>query len=130
MPCNHADYHPDWKSIVRQIKEQAGDRCEFCGAPNRAWVTRDASGRWTIDETIPENTAVIAWGWNKPTTPPPTKIVLTVAHLDHDVGNNDPANLKALCQKCHLAWDRDHHNRNAAETRRRKKIAAGQAVLV
>jgi hypothetical protein len=27
---------------------------------------------------------------------------LTVHHMDLDKSNNDPANLKVLCQKCHL----------------------------
>ena len=31
------------------------------------------------------------------------RIVLTVAHLDHAPEHNDPTNLRALCQRCHLA---------------------------
>lgn len=41
-------------------------------------------------------------------------VVLTVAHLDHTPENVHPANLRAMCQGCHLRYDRDHH----AETRR------------
>lgn len=46
-----------------------------------------------------------AAGWcceacGAPHGPPPH--VLTVDHLDHDPGNSDPANLAALCQRCHL----------------------------
>lgn len=37
---------------------------------------------------------------------PVSVIVLTVAHLDHDVQNNDLENLKCLCQRCHLNHDR------------------------
>lgn len=37
-----------------------------------------------------------------------------------------PENLKAMCQRCHLSFDRDEHALNAAKTRRRKKIEAGQ----
>lgn len=36
----------------------------------------------------------------------PKRVVLTIAHLDQDTHNNDEANLKALCQQCHLAHDR------------------------
>ena len=43
--------------------------------------------------------------------------MLTVAHLDHQPENCDDANLKAMCQRCHLAYDREHH----AETRRSRK---------
>lgn len=37
------------------------------------------------------------------------KIVLTIAHLDHDPTNNDPSNMAALCQL--------HHNRHDAKHR-------------
>jgi len=45
------------------------------------------------------------------------KVVLTIAHLDHDITNNDYANLKALCQFHHLRYDAVHHK----ETRRKNK---------
>lgn len=47
-----------------------------------------------------------------------SKVVLTVAHLDDDPTHNAPANLKALCQRCHLRLDHPLHVRNAAATRR------------
>ena len=50
-----------------------------------------------------------------------TKIVLTIAHLDHTPEHNDPANLRALCQRCHLAYDAKHHQQTAYQTRRRHK---------
>lgn len=50
-----------------------------------------------------------------------TKIVLTIAHLDQDKTNNDYENLAALCQKCHLGIDLNHHIANARETNRKKK---------
>lgn len=36
-------------------------------------------------------------------------VILTTAHLDHTPENVDPANLRAMCQACHLAYDADHH---------------------
>jgi hypothetical protein len=45
-------------------------------------------------------------------------IVLTIAHLDHTPENCDPANLRACCQRCHLAHDRDQHRQSAYATRR------------
>jgi hypothetical protein len=45
-------------------------------------------------------------------------IVLTVAHLDHDPRNCDLANLRALCQQCHLRYDQVHHGQSSAQTRR------------
>jgi tRNA(Ile)-lysidine synthase TilS/MesJ len=49
------------------------------------------------------------------------KIVLTVAHLDHNLSNNDYSNLKALCQKCHLNYDKEHHSKNRRKTIKSKK---------
>jgi hypothetical protein len=40
-----------------------------------------------------------------------TWVVLATAHLDHDPTHNDPANLAALCQRCHLINDREEHAR-------------------
>jgi len=42
----------------------------------------------------------------------PTKIVLTVAHIDQDKNNNSFFNLAALCQRCHLNHDRCQHAQN------------------
>lgn len=49
------------------------------------------------------------------------KIVLTVAHLDHTPENCGHDNLKAMCQRCHLRYDHDHHMKNASATRRKGK---------
>ncbi|MES1977541.1 MAG: hypothetical protein V4451_05860 [Pseudomonadota bacterium] len=46
------------------------------------------------------------------------KIVLTIAHLDHTPENCDPANLRAWCQRHHLAYDQAHHTTNAYMTRK------------
>ncbi len=53
----------------------------------------------------------------------PIRIVLTVAHLNHDESASDDANLAALCQRCHLRHDAVDNQRRAAE-RRRAKLAA------
>ena len=51
-------------------------------------------------------------------SPKPIVIVLTVAHLDHTPENCSAENLRALCQRCHLEYDHDHHRETAAITRR------------
>ena len=33
-------------------------------------------------------------------------VILTIAHLDHCPENAALANLRALCQRCHLTYDR------------------------
>ena len=35
---------------------------------------------------------------------PPAGYTLTVHHLDADTANNNPSNLVALCQRCHLSF--------------------------
>lgn len=92
MPFRKELYPPNWKAISLSIREQAGWRCEFCGAEN-----------------------------GKPNPVTGSKVVLTVMHLDHDPSNNDPSNLKAGCQRCHLRYDAKHHAANAAKTRQAKK---------
>ncbi len=50
-----------------------------------------------------------------------TRVVLTMAHLDHTPEHNDPANLRALCCHCHLLWDAEHHRQSAYHHRRAHK---------
>ena len=51
-------------------------------------------------------------------------------HLGHDPMDCSEDNLRALCQRCHLRYDARQHAANAARTRRRKRIASGQADLL
>jgi len=106
MPMNLSDYHPDWKNISRQIRQQASWHCE--GTP------RFPDCRALAGDTHPDTGS---------------KVVLTVAHMDHDKTNNDPANLRALCQRCHLDWDHDHHMANSRRTRWQKKLGGQTAML-
>jgi 5-methylcytosine-specific restriction endonuclease McrA len=91
-PENKKLYPANWKAISKRIREQAGNRCAFCGAVNHE---------------------------PHPTTG--SKVILTVAHLDHNPANCADDNLRALCQKCHLTYDAQHHAKNAARTRRKKR---------
>lgn len=94
---NRRRYPPNWKAVSLYIRnERAGGRCECmseCGL-------HTTTGRCTERNGQPA-----AWANGK--------VVLTVAHLDHTPENVDHDNLKAMCQRCHLRYDRDHH----AETR-------------
>ena len=40
-----------------------------------------------------------------------TRVVLATGHRDHDPTNNDPANLAAWCQRCHILHDKAEHLR-------------------
>lgn len=60
------------------VLERAHNHCEFCGVSNGLCVTDGR--RWY-------------------------PIVLSIAHLDHNPTNNDPTNLRALCQRCFRKFD-------------------------
>ena len=125
---NRAQYHEDWSSISRQIREQAGNVCEFCGVPNGERGKRDARGQWHSEASIMARPVAERdhgfGGWR-----PTVTIVLTVAHLCHDTTCYDPTHLRALCQYHHLQLDRDENIRKARETRHRKRINSGQMVM-
>jgi len=114
-----------WRAIRERILARAGHACEWCGVPNREHVWRRGDEWEPCDETESEGeaTAMLSDGWRF------VRIVLTIAHLDHDPTNNSERNLRALCQKCHLGYDAKHHARNAARTRQRKREAAGQRAM-
>jgi len=46
------------------------------------------------------------------------KIVLTIAHMNHDTADNRDENLKALCQRCHNRYDMP----NRVKNRKAKKL--------
>jgi len=45
------------------------------------------------------------------------RVVLTVAHLNHTPEDCRDENLKAMCQGCHLHYDREHHAQTARQTK-------------
>src|SRR3990167_9736278 len=111
-------YPADWKAIRQEVLERAGHKCEQCGVPNHAFRVKSVN-RWSMSEIEALNIADYG--------EIPTYIVLTVAHLNHqpeDCGEpgNRP-NLAAWCQRCHLAYDHEHHMRNAHQTRRGRKAS-------
>lgn len=122
MPMNLADYHPDWRWISKQVREQANNTCEQCGVSNHAVGARDYQRNWhsetSIDSMSTKTRKYLFGSVFGGECPDMIRIVLTVAHLDHDRDNNDPANLRALCQRCHLNWDRDQH----IESRRKSAL--------
>ena len=101
MPINYKDYPPDWKTRIRpDILKRAKNRCEFCGARNYALHPITGS-----------------------------KVILTIAHLDQDISNNEYDNLAALCQRCHNIHDMPYRLKHRAKNRRLKLERAGQQKL-
>jgi glyoxylase-like metal-dependent hydrolase (beta-lactamase superfamily II) len=132
MPMDYKDYHPDWKAISKRIRERDGQKCVQCGVSNGAVGFRDSAGFhevYNINDEASLEVDVIC-DYLEDQGKKLIRIILTVAHLDHDSGNNSESNLSSLCQKCHLTLDADQHRTNAAATRLKKKIATGQIQML
>ena len=113
-PENRSRYPADWPAISRAIKERAGWQCECLGECGRNTHKGDR---------CPNRHGQPAYGTG-------SIVVLTTAHLDHTPENCDPENLRAMCQGCHLHYDKDHHRQTAAATRRAAIEANGQGTLL
>lgn len=154
-PENRARYPRNWPTISGEVRERAQHACEWpgCGAKQYAvgnWQRRDGAWRWIplMDDLdvlsaagrglrFPELTrwtyaearqfaAELLWDKGMDCEPP-VVIVLTVAHLDHTPENCDLSNLRAWCQRHHLAYDAGHH---AVSRARNRDIASGQLQLL
>lgn len=105
MPIRPEDktrYPPDWPVVSLRIRtKRAGGRCECTGECRTGHTDRCPA----VNDRPHPHTG--------------SRVVLTVAHLDHTPENCDEANLRAMCQRCHLAYDLDQHLAN----RRRTQIA-------
>lgn len=101
-PENRARYPADWAAISLRIRrDRAGWRCE---QTDYLGVRCDA----IHGEPHPQTGS---------------KVILTVAHLDHAPENCHPDNLRAMCQRCHNAYDAPMRAAGIRE-RRRLSLAA------
>jgi hypothetical protein len=122
MPIDYSKYPPNWKSEIRPaILKRADNECVCCGLINRqtvysvkvfgrrVWISNlgDALRLANVDRLYGNEKYIKS-----------VKVVLTVAHLDHDETNQNISldRLKAMCQQCHLKYD-------AIEKSRRKRVA-------
>lgn len=111
-PENAGRYPKNWVQISKAVRfGRAEGRCECIGECGTSH-----SGR------CPNRNG-------RPSVVTGSRVVLTVAHLDHTPENCDPNNLRAMCQGCHLRYDREHHAETRAATERAKREAAGQSLL-
>lgn len=119
MPIDYKKYPPNWLTEIRPaILERDGHKCKFCGVENGAIGWRNHEGKFVYSEQYLKAKDA-KFGFYQTTGY--LKIVLTIMHLDHNIQNNDFANLAAGCQKCHLAYDKDHHSKNSKATIEKKK---------
>ena len=116
MPIDYKKYPPNWKTeIVPRILERAKDKCEICLLENKLMVwsgklwVRSEGGRyklatlWFADMRDVNRMEY----FGKIQDVKIVKVVLTIAHLDHDETNHHVQDdrLKAMCQYCHLNYD-------------------------
>lgn len=111
MPIDYKKYPPNWKTEIRPaILKRAKDCCEFCGVENYSIGYRDSHNIWyEIEQSFAGDMCAQdakEMGYKV------IKIVLTIAHIDHDTTNNDHSNLKALCQRCHNRHDVHYRKAN------------------
>lgn len=100
-PENKARYPKDWTVISQRIRRvRAANRCECTGECG------DHAGRRCSALN----------GEPHPVTQ--SRVVLTVAHLDHTPENCGDDNLKAMCQRCHNRYDLPMRRRGMAERER------------
>ncbi len=102
-------YPPTWREMVAQVRARSNNRCE--GSP-------------AYPDCKAEN--------GKPHPVTGSIVMLTTAHLYEDDDTRTMTDISRLahqCQRCHLTMDARLHARHAAETRRLRRIAAGQLML-
>jgi 5-methylcytosine-specific restriction endonuclease McrA len=121
-PENRERYPADWREIRGRILKRA--TCWIPGSMDfiPRCECRGECGRGTHEGRCPNFNGGLAYGSG-------STVVLTIAHLDHTPENNEPENLRAMCQGCHLHYDREHHAETRARTRREAREASGQIPL-
>lgn len=130
-------YPKNWRAIREGVRLRTNNQCAQCRAPNGEAIVRADDGRTYMlpDGQVFDAANGTPRGYARGSEYDGrlVRVVLTVAHLDHDETNNDPDNLAALCQKCHLAHDRADNQRRAQATRQEKAARLdrlrGQAAL-
>lgn len=125
MPIRRSQRHlygKAWKTIALSIKrDRAGWRCECAGEcghthGGRCVELHRQPATWVHNKAAPELFSVPQRR--------PKRVILTVAHLDRRPYNNDATNLRAMCQRCHLAYDREEHAAQRSATWAARRLLA------
>jgi len=130
-PENKDKYPDNWKAISYDIRvNRAKNRCEVCGIKNYLIIRRLAGDKYREPSQEEWDMIHARIRYSHSTFSESLKyhgfirVVLTVAHLDHNPRNCEYSNLKAMCQKCHNNYDKEHRK----QTRRKSKLK-GQMAL-
>ena len=114
---NPKDYPKNWPAISREIRERAknADGIPQCECTGECGLHRTTGG--------PRRCAELH---GQPARWARGRVILTTAHLCHHPRCARRRHLKAMCQRCHLRYDRRLHQRHRRERRERE---AGQRRL-
>lgn len=140
-PENKDRYPDNWKEISARVRDEANNRCEWCNVENGAMILRGSdnqcgvslpayryAGAPVFDDTHHAQTGEpipgACWDTFDANARGPVRVVLTVAHLDHQPENCARDNLRALCQACHNAYDAPMRARGIAERKRKSRAVA------
>ena len=113
-PENKNRYPADWRKISNFVRfERAGGQCECEGECGRGHQGR-----------CPNIHGEPAYGSG-------STVILTTAHLNHtpEICGENYEFLRAMCQGCHLHYDKDHHEQTRRRNRERELLAKGQLFL-
>lgn len=122
MPIDYSKYPPNWlKEIRPRIMHRANNTCECddCDFKHleEVWAVKKngkTQGWFRYFEEADKVPKSIESKRNYKTgkselvpNPKKVKVILTIAHLDHDETNHDVTDdrLMAMCQLCHLRYD-------------------------
>lgn len=131
-PENKLRYPPDWPAISARVRARADNRCEECGVENHELGGRAPNGEWC--KALPQGENLLglkwpipgfkAWCEGYPEKLRIVRIILTVAHLNHQPEDCRDENLRAWCQRCHNRYDAAMR-RQGIQARRRALCATG-----
>jgi len=121
MPIDYSKYPKNWKEIRARILEREQHRCKFCGIDNYEVIFRGILEGKEVFQRSDGNCFTYPSGSfhsnnifdvepiNGDINQKAIKVILTIAHLDHDEENHNVKDerLAALCQKCHLNYDKE-----------------------
>jgi hypothetical protein len=107
MPIDYKKYPPNWKTEIRpRIMQRANNTCEFEGCTFKhlqlvysGKINKKIEWFHTLEEAK-EKCGILHFE-------KPIKVVLTIAHLDHDEANWSVSDdrLQAMCQLHHCRYD-------------------------
>lgn len=126
---------PEYEAQRARILARDRNECKWCAKPNGTLVqTKTGLGRMfyrRVEKHAAGIRPLSAWlnedGWKMIRedhdaamllgAPRVIKVVLAMAHLNHDPADRRDENVAMLCQWCHLHHDRDQHRRTLVRNR-------------